>query len=148
MGGSWRSLMGGFWWSLGGASWRSLMGGSWRRLEGDSRGSLMGASVHPCLRALSSHIAVIFFCAASVASAFSLVPSQVSIPILHLSASFWYWEDLFLASKRVLSTRRWFSWASASLSFSSSDNRYVSISSLFPGSCFIQSKGNINSRLW
>lgn len=99
-------------------------------------------SFHPLWRARSSHIAVSLFWATNAASAFSLASSHVSMPELHLSASFWYWDVIFFASSRAMSARWWFSKASASRSFSSSVNssaKFFSVSSLTSGSCFAQS---------
>jgi len=103
---------------------------------------LATSSFHPLWRALSSHIAVNFFCATNAASDFSLASSQVSIPELHLSASFWYWDVIFLASSRTISARRWFSSASVSRSCNSSFSssaKFFSASSVTSGSCFAQS---------
>jgi hypothetical protein len=75
---------------------------------------------HPSSRALSSHRAVNFFWLSSESADFSLASSHVSIPELHLSASFWYWEASFLASSNFTSASCWASVASSSLCFSSS----------------------------
>lgn len=97
---------------------------------------------HPLCRALSSHTEVSLFCANKEASTLSLASSHVSIPELHLSASFWYWDVIFLASSNATSECCCFSNASDSRSFSSSDNssaKLFCVSSLTSGSRFAQS---------
>lgn len=99
-------------------------------------------SFHPFCRALNSHISDCCFCDNKANSAFSRASSQVSIPELHLSASFWYCDVSFLASRSAMSARCWLSKDSASRSFSSSDRsseKFFSVSPVTSGSCFAQS---------
>jgi len=57
--------------------------------------------------ALCSHKEVSFLCSTNVSTYFSQASSQVSILKLHLSTSFWYCEDNFLASSNTTSASCW-----------------------------------------